>query len=591
MDLQTLTYIVVGASFALYIGIAIWARAGSTGEFYAAGRGIHPVSNGMATAADWMSAASFISMAGLIAFRGYDASIFLMGWTGGYVLLAMLLAPYLRKFGKFTVPEFIGDRYYSQAARIVAVICLIVASITYVIGQMKGVGVAFSRFLEVDFETGLFAGMGIVFIYAVWGGMKGVTYTQIAQYCVLILAYTVPAVFISLQLTGNPFPQLGLFSGTEGGTPLLVKLDQTVTDLGFKQYTAQSGSTLNLVLYTLSLMIGTAGLPHVIIRFFTVPKVRDARFSAGWALVFIAILYTTAPAVGAMARLNITDTIQSGPVGSVEGNLVYEERPQWFKNWEKTGLLVFEDKNGDGRIQYYNDKNPEFAEKAEAWGWKGNEMVKVDRDIMVLANPEIAALPNWVIALVAAGGLAAALSTAAGLLLAISSSISHDLLKGIFMPKISERQELMAARIAMAGAIGVAGYLGLNPPGFAAQVVALAFGLAASSIFPALMMGIFNKRVNNVGAVAGMLAGLGSTLIYIFWFKGWFFIKGTEMMANTPDNWFLGIAPEAFGAVGALINFAVAIVVAKATQEPPEHIQQLVEDIRIPKGAGAATSH
>ena len=591
MDLQTLTYIVVGASFALYIGIAIWARAGSTGEFYAAGRGIHPVANGMATAADWMSAASFISMAGLIAFRGYDASIFLMGWTGGYVLLAMLLAPYLRKFGKFTVPEFIGDRYYSQTARIVAVICLIVASITYVIGQMKGVGVAFSRFLEVDFETGLFAGMGIVFIYAVWGGMKGVTYTQIAQYCVLILAYTIPAIFISLQLTGNPFPQLGLFSGTEGGTPLLVKLDQTVTDLGFKQYTAQSGGTLNLVLYTLSLMIGTAGLPHVIIRFFTVPKVRDARFSAGWALVFIAILYTTAPAVGAMARLNITDTIQPGEVGTVEGSLAYEERPQWFKNWEKTGLLVFEDKNGDGRIQYYNDKNPEFAQKAEAWGWQGNEMVKVDRDIMVLANPEIANLPNWVIALVAAGGLAAALSTAAGLLLAISSAISHDLLKGVFMPKISERQELMAARIAMAGAIGLAGYFGLNPPGFAAQVVALAFGLAASSIFPALMMGIFNKRVNNVGAVAGMLAGLGSTLVYIFWFKGWFFVKGTEMMANTPDNWFLGIAPEAFGAVGAAINFIVAIVVAKATQEPPEHIQRLVEDIRIPKGAGAATGH
>ena len=591
MDLQTLTYIVVGASFALYIGIAIWARAGSTSEFYAAGRGIHPVANGMATAADWMSAASFISMAGLIAFRGYDASIFLMGWTGGYVLLAMLLAPYLRKFGKFTVPEFIGDRYYSQTARIVAVICLIVASITYVIGQMKGVGVAFSRFLEVDFETGLFAGMGIVFIYAVWGGMKGVTYTQIAQYCVLILAYTIPAIFISLQLTGNPFPQFGLFSGTEDGTPLLVKLDQTVTDLGFKQYTAQSGGTLNLVLYTLSLMIGTAGLPHVIIRFFTVPKVRDARFSAGWALVFIAILYTTAPAVGAMARLNIADTIQPGEVGTVEGSLAYEERPQWFKNWEKTGLLVFEDKNGDGRIQYYNDRNPEFAQKAEAWGWQGNEMVKVDRDIMVLANPEIANLPNWVIALVAAGGLAAALSTAAGLLLAISSAISHDLLKGVFMPKISERQELMAARIAMAGAIGLAGYFGLNPPGFAAQVVALAFGLAASSIFPALMMGIFNKRVNNVGAVAGMLAGLGSTLVYIFWFKGWFFVKGTEMMANTPDNWLFGIAPEAFGAVGAAINFIVAIVVAKATQEPPEHIQRLVEDIRIPKGAGAATGH
>ncbi len=592
MDLQTLTYIVVGATFALYFGIAIWARAGSTGEFYAAGRGVHPVANGMATAADWMSAASFISMAGLIAFRGYDASIFLMGWTGGYVLLAMLLAPYLRKFGKFTVPEFIGDRYYSDAARVVAVICLIVASITYVIGQMKGVGVAFSRFLEVDFATGLFAGMGIVFVYAVLGGMKGITYTQIAQYCVLILAYTIPAVFISLQLTGAPLPQIGLFSSVEGsGTPLLERLDQTVTDLGFKQYTAQSGGTLNLVLYTLSLMIGTAGLPHVIIRFFTVPKVRDARFSAGWALVFIAILYTVAPAVGAMARLNITNTIQIGEIGSPEGNLAYEQRPQWFKNWEKTGLLVFEDKNGDGRIQYYNDKNADFAKKAEAWGWQGNEMVKVDRDIMVLANPEIASLPNWVIALVAAGGLAAALSTAAGLLLAISSAISHDLLKGMFMPNISERGELMAARISMAGAIAVAGYLGLNPPGFAAQVVALAFGLAGSSIFPALMMGIFSKRVNNVGAVAGMLTGLGCTLIYIFWFKGWFFIKGTEMMANTPDNWFLGIAPEAFGAVGAMINFGVAFAVSKMTQAPPEHIQQLVEDIRIPKGAGAATSH
>ena len=590
-DLRILTYIVVGATFALYFGIAIWARAGTTGEFYAAGRGVHPVANGMATAADWMSAASFISMAGLIAFRGYDASIFLMGWTGGYVLLALLLAPYLRKFGKYTVPEFVGDRYYSQTARIVAVICLIVASITYVIGQMKGIGVAFSRFLEVSFETGLFAGMGIVFFYAVLGGMKGVTYTQIAQYCVLILAYTIPAVFISLALTGMPLPQFGLFSATAEGTPLLTKLDQTIVDLGFTQYTAQKGGTLNMVLYTLSLMIGTAGLPHVIIRFFTVPKVRDARWSAGWALVFIAILYTTAPGVAAMARLNLTDTIQTGPVGTVEANLEYEKRPQWFKNWETTGLLKFEDKNGDGRIQYYNDKNPEFAKKAEAWGWKGNEMVKVDRDIMVLANPEIAQLPNWVIALVAAGGLAAALSTAAGLLLAISSAISHDLLKGVFAPNISEKGELLAARIAMAGSMLLAGYLGWNPPGFAAQVVALAFGLAASSIFPALMMGIFAKRVNNTGAVVGMLAGLGSTLVYIFWFKGWFFIKGTEMMANTPDNWLLGIAPEAFGAVGALINFASAIVVSRMTQEPPEHIQHLVEDIRIPKGAGVAVDH
>lgn len=591
MDLQTLTYLVVGATFALYIGIAIWARAGTTGEFYAAGRGIHPVANGMATAADWMSAASFISMAGLIAFAGYNASVFLMGWTGGYVLLAMLLAPYLRKFGKFTVPEFIGDRFYSQGARIVAVICLIVASLTYVIGQMKGVGVAFSRFLEVSFEVGLFSGMAIVFIYAVLGGMKGITYTQIAQYCVLIVAYTIPAVFISLQLTDNFFPQIGLFSThTESGVPLLTKLDQVVTDLGFKQYTEQSGSILNMVLYTLSLMIGTAGLPHVIIRFFTVPKVSDARWSAGWALVFIAILYTTAPGVGAMARLNLIDTVQTGEIGAPEGNLEYEQRPDWFKNWETTGLLGFDDKNGDGRIQYYNDKNPDFTATAEGWGWQGNELT-VDRDIMVLANPEIASLPNWVIALVAAGGLAAALSTAAGLLLAISSAISHDLLKGTFAPGISERQELMWARISMTGAIVVAGYLGLNPPGFAAQVVALAFGLAASSIFPALMMGIFSKRVNNVGAVLGMLAGLLSTLIYIFWFKGWFFVPGTEMAANTPDNWFLGIAPEAFGAVGAAINFAVAMVVSRATQEPPQEIQDLVENIRIPRGAAGAIEH
>ncbi len=591
MELQTLTYLVVGATFALYIGIALWSRASTTGEFYAAGRGVHPVANGMATAADWMSAASFISMAGLIAFRGFDASIFLMGWTGGYVLLAMLLAPYLRKFGKFTVPEFIGDRYYSRTARIVAVICLIVASITYVIGQMKGIGVAFSRFLEVDFATGLIAGMVIVFFYAVLGGMRGVTYTQIAQYCVLIFAYTVPAVFISLQITGNPLPQLGLFSGTSEGTPLLVRLDQTITDLGFTQYTAQKGGTFNMVLYTLSLMIGTAGLPHVIIRFFTVPKVRDARYSAGWALLFIAILYTTAPAVGAMARLNLTDTIQIGPVGEETANLEYEQRPQWFKNWENTGLLKFEDKNGDGRIQYYNDKNEAFNTKAEAWGWKGNEMVKVDRDIMVLANPEIAKLPNWVIALVAAGGLAAALSTAAGLLLAISSSISHDLLKGMFTPNITEKQELLAARIAMAGAILAAGWLGLNPPGFAAQVVALAFGLAAASIFPALMMGIFNKRVNDTGAVVGMIVGITSTLVYIFIYKGWFFIPGTNWLANTPDNHLFGIAPEAFGAVGAALNFGSAILVSKLTAAPPEHIQRLVEDIRVPKGSAGAVAH
>ena len=583
MSLQTLTFIVVGATFALYIFIAIKSRASSTGEFYVAGKGVHPVLNGMATGADWMSAASFISMAGLIAFKGYDASVYLMGWTGGYVLLAMLLAPYLRKYGKFTVPEFIGDRYYSNTARIVAVICLIVASLTYVIGQMKGIGVAFSRFLEVDFSMGLLAGMAIVFIYAVLGGMKGVTYTQIAQYCVLIFAYTVPAVFISLNLTGNPLPQLGLGSAMSDGSGvfLLDKLDKVLVDLGFGAYTVQKGGTANIFLLTLSLMIGTAGLPHVITRFFTVPKVRDARSSAGWALVFIALLYTTAPAVGAMARLNLMNTIQTGPVGAPDGNILYAERPSWFKNWETTGLLKFEDKNNDGRIQYYG-KDKAFAEKARSFGWNGNEMVKVDRDIMVLANPEIAKLPNWVIALVAAGGIAAALSTAAGLLLAIASSISHDLMKGIFAPDMTDKQELLASRCAMAGAILVAGYLGLNPPGFAAQVVALAFGLAASSLFPAIMMGIFSKKVNRTGAVVGMLTGLSVTLVYIFWFKGWLFIKGTAMLPNTPDNWLFGISPEAFGAVGAAINFIVALVVSNATEEPPEHIQHLVEDIRVP---------
>ncbi|GAB6051580.1 cation acetate symporter [Magnetospira thiophila] len=546
------------------------------------------MANGMATAADWMSAASFISMAGLIAFMGYDASIFLMGWTGGYVLLAMLLAPYLRKFGKYTVPEFIGDRYYSQGARIVAVACLIIASLTYVIGQMKGIGVAFSRFLQLDYETGLFTGMAIVFVYAVLGGMKGITYTQIAQYCVLIMAYTIPAIFISMQLTDVPLPQIGMFSDLSNGTPLLAQLDQILTDLGFKQYTAQKRETLDIVLYTFSLMIGTAGLPHVIIRFFTVPKVRDARASAGWALVFISILYTTAPAVGAMAYYNLSKTIQPGAVGSPEGSMLYEERPNWFKNWETTGLLKFEDKNGDGRVQYYDAKG--LGAKAEAFGWKGSELT-VDRDIMVLANPEIANLPNWVIALVAAGGLAAALSTAAGLLLAISTAISHDIVKSMVNPDISEKGELMAARLAMAGAIGVAGYFGLHPPGFAAQVVALAFGLAASSIFPALMMGIFAKSVNNTGAVMGMLAGIGTTLVYIFWFKGWFFIPGTEMLPNKPDNWMFGISPEAFGAVGAMINFAVALTVSKVTAPPPEHIQHLVESIRVPRGAGEATGH
>ena len=579
MDLKTWTYIVVGLSFALYIGIAIWSRASSTKEFYVAGGSVSPISNGMATAADWMSAASFISMAGMIAFAGYGGSVFLMGWTGGYVLLALMLAPYMRKYGKFTVPEFIGERFYSKAARIVAVICLIIVSVTYVIGQMKGVGVAFSRFLETDYNTGLYVGMGIVFFYAVLGGMKGITYTQIAQYVVLIFAYTVPAVFISLNLTGNPIPQLGLGGSTVDGTPLLVKLDRVVTDLGFNEYTTSvNGGKLNMFVYTLTLMIGTAGLPHVIIRFFTVPKVSDARLSAGWALVFIAILYTTAPAVAAMARLNLTETIQTGPVGEAASNLEYEKRPEWFKNWEKTGLLTFEDKNGDGRIQYYNDKNESF--KAE--GWNGNEMSKIDNDIIVLANPEIAKLPGWVIALVVAGGLAAALSTAAGLLLAISSAISHDLLKGILRPDISEKQELNASRLAMIGAIAVAGYFGLNPPDFAAGTVAIAFGLAASSIFPVLMMGIFSKKMNRQGAIAGMIAGMSITILYVFQHKGILFIPGTSFLGGMEPNWFLDITPNAFGAVGALVNFAVAFAVSKTAAEAPQEVQNLVESIRVP---------
>lgn len=590
-NLQMWTYAVVGATFLLYIFIAIKARAATTGEFYVAGKGVHPVLNGMATGADWMSAASFISMAGLIAFKGYDASVYLMGWTGGYCLLAMLLAPYLRKYGKFTVPEFIGDRFYSQTARVVAVICLIVASLTYVIGQMKGIGVAFSRFLEMPFEMGLLVGMGIVFIYAVLGGMKGVTYTQIAQYCVLIFAYTVPAVFISLTLTGTPIPQLGLGSTMADGSGvyLLEKMDKTLVELGFAAYTTQKGSTMNMFLLTLSLMIGTAGLPHVITRFFTVPKVKDARSSAGWALVFIAILYTTAPAVGAMARLNLVNTLQADSVApDVTQNLKIDALPTWFTNWEKTGLLKYEDKNGDGRIQYVgkNYKGTDASGNVIA-----NEMTKVDRDIMVLANPEIAQLPNWVIALVAAGGIAAALSTAAGLLLAISSAISHDIIKSIIAKDISDKGELMAGRIAMAGAICVAGYLGLHPPGFAAQVVALAFGLAASSIFPALMMGIFAKRVNNTGAVLGMLSGLGLTLVYIFWFKGWFFIPGTAMAPDNAAHWWMGIAPGSFGAVGALVNFVVALTVSSFTAAPPEHIQHLVEDIRVPMGSGGAVDH
>ena len=568
MSLTETTYWVVGASFALYVLIAIRSRAGSTQEFYVAGKGIHPVANGMATAADWMSAASFISMAGLIglSYNGYGGSVFLMGWTGGYVILAMLIAPYLRKYGKFTVPEFIGDRYYSDAARVVAVICLIICSVTYVIGQMKGIGVAFSRFLETDYETGLFSGMLIVFFYAVLGGMKGITYTQIAQFCVLIFAYTVPAIFISLQLTGQPIPQIGLGSTLADGTYLLEKLDRTLLDLGFQEYTTSvRGSTLNMAAFTASLMIGTAGLPHVIIRFFTVPTVRAARTSAGWALVFIAILYTTAPAVAAMARLNIIQTLEPQP----GQHLAVEERPAWFKNWEQTGLLGIEDKNGDGLIQYSADPDT-------------NELVTLDNDILVLANPEIAKLPNWVIALVAAGGLAAALSTAAGLLLAISSAISHDLLKRTLMPDISERQELMASRLAMAGAVLGAGYLGLNPPGFAAGTVALAFGLAAASLFPALLLGIFSKRVTREGAVLGMLAGIGVTLAYVFQHKGIMFIPGTSFLGDLPSNWFLGIEPNAFGVVGAIVNFSVTLTVSRLTAPPPESVQQLVEDIRVP---------
>ena len=593
MGLKAITFLVVGLTFAIYIVIAIRSRAKSTSDFYVAGKGVHPVLNGMATGADWMSAASFISMAGLIAFQGYDASAYLMGWTGGYVLLSMLLAPYLRKYGKYTVPAFIGDRFYSKQARVVAVICLIVCSLTYVIGQMKGIGVVFSRFLEVDFSVGLVAGMAIVFIYAVLGGMKGITYTQIAQYCVLIFAYTVPAIFISLHLTGHPIPQIGLGGTMSDGSNLFLldKLDKICVDLGFAAFTAQKGSTINIFLLTMSLMIGTAGLPHVIIRFFTVPKVRDARFSTGWALVFIGILYTTAPAVGAMARLNLMKTIQTGPVGAVESNLQYEKRPSWFKKWEKTGLLKYEDKNNDGRIQYYEDTNGAFAAKAASYGWKGNEMVDVDRDIMVLANPEIAKLPFWVIALVAAGGIAAALSTAAGLLLAISSAISHDLLKGIFMPDASEKTELFSSRIAMACAILVAGYLGLNPPGFAAEVVALAFGLAASSIFPVLMLGIFSKRCNRAGAISGMLVGLGTTLVYIFLYKGWFFLKSTAMLPDDAAHWMLGISPGSFGAVGAVFNFAVATIVSRLTDPVPEDVQKMVEDIRIPTGAGSAGAH
>lgn len=608
MDQFTLNLVFVGITFAIYIGIAFWARAGTTSEFYAAGQGVHPVLNGMATGADWMSAASFISMAGIIALSssgGYTQSAYLMGWTGGYVLLALLLAPYLRKFGKFTVPEFIGDRFYSGGARLLAVICLIIISITYVIGQMRGVGVTFSRFLEVSTDMGLYIGAAIVFVYAVFGGMKGITYTQVAQYIVLIIAYTVPALFISLNLTGNILPQIGLVGGyapSGGDIAFLTKLDQVVKELGFTAYTADTDNRLNMFLFTMSLMIGTAGLPHVIIRFFTVPKVADARSSAGWALIFIALLYTVAPAVGSMARLNLTTTMWPAAVtstatsGPAVSRADIDSKPElsWIRNWEKTGLLVLQDKNGDGLIQYYNDKAPAdspIMKMAAEKGWKGNELTKVDNDIMVLANPEIAALPGWVIALVAAGALAAALSTAAGLLLAISSAISHDLIKGSIKPDITEKGELTAARVSMTFAIVVATWLGLNPPGFAAQVVALAFGLAAATIFPALMMGIFSKRVNKQGAIAGMLVGLVFTSVYIFIYKGWFFIPGTNNLPDTAANYVFGISPLSIGAVGAVLNFVVAYLASSVTAAPPKHVQDLVESIRIPKGAGAATGH
>ncbi len=622
MSQFTINIIFVGLSFALYFGIAIWARAGTTSEFYVAGGGVHPVVNGMATAADWMSAASFISMAGILAMGGYGASTYLMGWTGGYVLLAMLLAPYLRKFGKFTVPDFIGDRFYSKTAAMIAVVCLIIASTTYVIGQMTGAGVAFSRFLEVDNTTGLLIAAVVVFFYAVLGGMKGITYTQVAQYVVLIIAYTIPAVFISLELTGNPIPGLGLFSNdVQSGIPLLTKLDQIVTDLGFTAYTADVPNKLNMVLFTLSLMIGTAGLPHVIIRFFTVPKVSDARWSAGWALVFIALLYFTAPAVGAMARLNLIDTIY--PQGISEPALNYDQQPDWMKTWEDTGLLKYNDLNNDGRIQLYSDSGLGAAKLALAAaqadggdvaaattavdeaaakhdlqndgsfvtrGWEGNEL-DVNNDILVLANPEIANLPPWVIGLIAAGGLAAALSTAAGLLLAISSAISHDLIKRNLNPNISDKGELKVARITMGVAIVVATWLGINPPGFAAQVVALAFGIAGASLFPVLMMGIFSKRINSLGAIAGMLTGLISILVYIFVFKGWFFISGTASFPDTEEYWLFGISPLSFGAVGAILNFIVAFAVSYATPPPPAYIQELVESVRSPRGAGGAVDH
>lgn len=564
LNVQSWTYILVGLSFALYIGIAIWSRANSTKEFYVAGGGVSPWANGMATAADWMSAASFISMAGIISFAGYDGAVYLMGWTGGYVLLALLLAPYLRKFGKFTVPDFIGDRYYSKIARSVAVFCALLVSFTYVAGQMRGVGIVFSRFLEVDINTGVIIGMLIVLFYAVLGGMKGITYTQVAQYCVLIFAFMVPAIFISIQMTGNPIPQLGFGSelADGSGTYLLDKLDGLSTELGFAEYTEGSKSMIDVFAITLALMVGTAGLPHVIVRFFTVKRVRDARKSAGIALLLIVILYTTAPAVAVFARTNMIETVSNKP---------YAQVPQWFKKWETTGLITFNDKNGDGLIQYVADKNQ-------------NELV-VDNDIMVLANPEIAKLPNWVVALVAAGGLAAALSTAAGLLLVISSSVSHDLIKKMIKPSISEKGELVAARISAIGAVCVAGYFGINPPGFVAAVVALAFGLAAASFFPAIILGIFYKRMNKEGAIAGMVVGITTMLLYMMKFKlGWF----DETLPDQSEWWF-GISPEGFGTISMLLNFIVSITIMKFTKAPPQDVQKMVERIRIPSGAGTAT--
>lgn len=570
MTVQVWTYIIVGLTFALYIGIAIWSRAGSTKEFYVAGGGVSPLANGMATAADWMSAASFISMAGIISFAGYDGAVYLMGWTGGYVLLALLLAPYLRKFGKFTVPDFIGDRYYSSGARFVAVVCALIVSFTYVAGQMRGVGVVFSRFLEVDINTGVIIGMVIVLFYAVLGGMKGITYTQVAQYCVLIFAFMVPAIFISIQMTGNPIPQLGMGGTvTDGsGAYLLDKLNGLQTELGFDEYTNGSKSMMDVFAITLALMVGTAGLPHVIVRFFTVKKVRDARKSAGLALLFITILYTTAPAVAVFAKTNLIETVS---------NKEYTEMPQWFKNWEKTGLLTFTDVNNDGKIQYVADK-------------EANEL-KIDNDIMVLANPEIANLPGWVIALVAAGALAAALSTAAGLLLVISSSISHDLIKKMINPNISEKGELWSARGAAFVAVIIAGYFGINPPGFVAAVVALAFGLAAASFFPAIILGIFYKKMNKEGAISGMVVGMLFMLFYMLKFKFGIFDGGKEAVDSLKDSWWFGISPEGFGTVAMIINFVVALVVNKFTPEPPADVQEIVENIRIPSGAGEAVSH